>query len=271
MKEFCMFLLAGAAACAVLPAVAEDFAFTYRGRITARGTLPAELSVTYSLYEEENASTPVWTQTKTEFPAANGAFQSVLSGDGLQAAFEDQKARFLGLRLGGPDAPEQFPRQEILAIPLAGCADVVEGAPAANAAFVNAEVGSLAADTFTAGSLVVTNHLAVSGGSLSLPRVEIGEGAKLTIRKEWNSSVVLFGGPPMTATFDENRIIYQDTELFGGASTRGGLLVLTTTDPDMWGEDYTAQCVTVPVGPGVVKMPVNFQGPAAVYFYEFGK
>ncbi|MBQ5476524.1 MAG: hypothetical protein IIT64_01835, partial [Bacteroidaceae bacterium] len=35
-----------------------------------------------------------------ERPSADGAFQSILSGGGLQAAFIDEKARFLGVTLG---------------------------------------------------------------------------------------------------------------------------------------------------------------------------
>ena len=66
----------------------EDFAFVYRGRITAQsGSIPSELRVKYALYKTENGAAPVWTQEKTERPSADGAFQSILSGGGLQAAF----------------------------------------------------------------------------------------------------------------------------------------------------------------------------------------
>ena len=230
MKVFCKLSFVAAAMLSAFPAIAqEDFAFTYRGRITAQQELPEELVVTYSLYTGENDDSPVWTQTKTERPAANGAFQSVISGDGLQSAFENQNARFLGLRLG-TNAVEQYPRQEILAVPLAGYAATVEMAPF-SPNFGHAKVECLEATTLSVGDLAVTNHLAfANGGNLTLENVEVGSGGRLAVKKPANGAVQLFGEAPLAYTNATEGIIAAETILFDGLTAKGGFLLMTTTD-----------------------------------------
>ena len=171
----------------------EDFAFVYRGRITAQsGSIPSELRVKYALYKTENGAAPVWTQEKTERPSADGAFQSILSGGGLQAAFIDEKARFLGVTLG-EGGREQYPRQEVLASPLAFFAERVAEAPA-GATFKDARVESANVETFSVGTLDVTNRLDLGGtGSISLSRAVARNGATLKIRKPQMGHVILFG------------------------------------------------------------------------------
>lgn len=271
MKDFCRLSFILAALAAALPAVAEeDFAFTYRGRITAQQEMPEELEVTYSLYLGEDSAAPVWSQTKTERPAANGAFQSVLSGDGLQSAFQDQKARFLGLRLGGPDAPEQYPRQEIIATPLAGYADAVEMA-SFSPNFVNAKVENLESTSLSAGDLTVTNLLFLAnGGSMTLAQVEGGATGRISVQKPSNGSVQIFDAAPLACTVDTEGIIPGGTLLFDGRMTKGGLLVMSTADYGKWNAEYSAACVTVPLSPGYIALPVDILGPARFWFYEFG-
>lgn len=284
MKDFRKMLLMVVAACAALPAAAdEDFALTYRGRITAQQEMPSELEVTYSLYvrEEDDDASHVWRQTKTERPAANGAFQSVLSGDGLQAAFEDRKARFLGIRLGGTNAPEQYPRQEILAVPLAEYADSADGLPD-SPVFVNATVGTLAAETLTASSLTVTNLLTVSGGnSLRLGNMAPGDGAKLSVRKPANGSVRLFAGEPRTTEIPRSdgqtsgdvtpEYLWPGSVIFPVITGKGGLVMAMTTATSWWNQDYAAPCITWAIGPGETpSAPVQILLPAKFWFYEFG-
>lgn len=271
MKGFCSFLFIAAATCAALPADAdEQFALTYRGRITAQQEMPVELVVTYSLYIGEDDVSPVWTQTKTERPAANGAFQTVLSGNGLQEAFQKENARFLGLRLGGSDAPEQYPRQEIIATPLVDYADAVGMAPF-SPNFVNARVERIETTTFSVGSLVITNTLSFPmSDTLSLGNVLLGDGATLIINKSWLGHVQLFAGPPRNAEFTQQAVYPPGTVLFDGDATKGGLLVITTTDFGQWDQSYAAPCVTIPVAPGVIETPIYIRGPAKFYLYEFG-
>lgn len=271
MKDIFRLVILAAAACATLPAAAEeDFAFTYRGRITAPDALPEALDVTYSLYRSDDDTVPVWTQTKTERPSASGVFQSVLEGDGLQAAFEEQEARFLGIRLGGTNAVEQFPRQQILATPLADFADVVERA-SASPSFEDAAVGTLSAGMLSAGTLTVTDTLTLSDGvNLTLADVTVGENTTLTVKEPTNGTVSLFSGPPHEYAIGTNGLIKAETELFNGAEMKGGLLVFSTSDSDYWDRDYAVPGATVPVAPGVVKVPVPIQGPAKFWFYEFG-
>lgn len=271
MKDICSLLFLAVAACAALPAAAdEDFAFTYRAHITAPGTLPEELDVTYSLYRNDDDTVPVWTQTKTEHPSASGVFQSVLEGDGLQAAFEEQEARFLGIRLGGTNAVEQFPRQEILANPLADFADVVLQA-SASPTFGDVTVGTLAAETLSSGTLSVTDTLTLSDGVvLTLEGVTVGENKTLTVKEPSNGTVTLFSGPPHSYTISTDNLIEAGTELFDGEIMKGGLLVFTTTEDIFVGREYSVPGATVPVAPGVVKTPVPIQGPAEFWFYEFG-
>lgn len=271
MKDICRLLILAAAACAALPAAAEeDFAFTYRGRITAPGAMPVELDVTYSLYRSDDDTVPVWTQTKTECPAANGVFQSVLEGDGLQAAFEEQEARFLGIRLGGTNAVEQFPRQQILATPLADRADVVEQATGFPV-FEDAAVGTLTAGALGAGTLTVTDTLTLPKGvNLTLADVTVGENTTLTVKEPTNGTASLYPALPHECTIDSHDLIDAGTKLFGGAVMKGGLLVFTTLDDVRWRKEYSVPGATVPVAPGVVATPVPIQGPAKFWFYEFG-
>lgn len=275
MKGFCVLLIIAAVAGAALPAAAgEDFALTYRGRITAQHEIPAELEVTYSLYVGEDDARPAWSQTKTEHPAANGAFQSVLSGAGLQAAFEDDKARFLGIRLGGTNAVEQHPRQEIIATPLAGFADAVEMA-SSSPEFVNAKVERLEAATLSVGTLVVTNLLALPyQGSVRMEGVALDDGARLTIQKPSHGAVQLFEelGWPQQVDFplsDGQSCVEAGTTLFP-ATAKGGLVYAITADSTLWNTDYAAPCILWPVGPGAVTAPVKILRPVRFYFYEFG-
>lgn len=284
MKEFRNILIATAvcAACAALPAEAdEDFALTYRGRITAQREMPPELEVTYSLYvgEEDDDASYVWRQTKTEHPAANGAFQSVLSGDGLQAAFKDRKARFLGIQLG-TNRVEQYPRQEILAVPLAEYADTADRLPD-SPEFSQASVGTLGAETLTAASMTVTNLLTLpSGSSLRLETVSPSDGTRLSVRKASKGSVRLFGGEPLATEIPRSdglssgnvspEYIDAGSVIFPVGTEKGGLVMATTTAPSWWDKDCAAPGITWAVGPGEITAPVKILLPAKFWFYEFG-
>ena len=280
MKNIRKLLLMAVAVCAALPAAAEeDFALTYRGRITAQQNMPEELKVTYSLYVGEDDTNSVWSLTKTEHPAANGAFQSVLSGNDLQSAFENDKARFLGIQLG-TNRVEQYPRQEILAVPLSEYADTADGVPDTSA-FDNASVGTLQAETLTAASMKVTNILTLpSGDSLRLGTVTPGDGTRLSVRKPSNGNVRVFGGNVLTREISRSdgkyygsvspEYIASGTAIFTNATTKGGLVMATTTAASWWDQDFAAPCITWPVGPGTITAPVKILLPAKFWFYEFG-
>lgn len=198
MKRLAAFSLAALAA--ALPALAvEEFAFVYRGRITAQsGTVPEELEVRYALYRGENDQTAVWSQTKVERPGANGVFQSVLSGDGLKAAFLDAKARYLGVTLG-TNGVERTPRQEVVAAPLAAYAERVAEAPSGTR-FVEASAKAVRAGTLSAGSLAVTEALDLGGrADLSFGTVSTGAGASIKVAKPLDGHVALFGRTAVAA------------------------------------------------------------------------
>ena len=174
---------------------AEDFAFVYRGRITSESgntAIPSEIQVKYALYKGEYDRTPVWTQTKTEKPSADGAFQSILSGNNLQAAFLDNGAHYLGVTLG--DAPEQTPRQEVLSSPLAKYAERVSVAPH-SASFVEANVRELVANTVNVDSLNITNSLDFCGtGDFAISKLQMGSlRSHVKILKPENGHVEVFG------------------------------------------------------------------------------
>ena len=258
---------------ATLPAFAdEDFAFVYRGRITAQsGVMPEELQVRYALYRGENDATPVWSQTKMEHPSTNGVFQSVLSGNGLQTAFADKKARFLGVTLG-TNGTERTPRQEIIAAPLAEFSDTAADAPA-DPVFVNAAVGRMQGMSMGISSLSVTNRLSLpSTAKFSLQRVAPdANGAahpRIVIQKPQKGHVSLFASAPLRHVISEAGDIPEGTEL-PFPTGHGGFVVAISVNG--WQFPTSAPCITWPTPGGIpVYTPLAIRGPAVFYFYEFG-
>lgn len=262
MKKFFAIAIVCVASLAVC-AEGDDFAFVYRGRISAQsGTIPEELVVTYSLYVGENDTAWVWQQVKTEHPNPDGTFQSVLSGSGLRAAFADSKATFLGIRLR--DDAEQFPRQEILAAPLTDFADAVTDVPS-DPVFVNAAVREVNADTMTVKNLTIANSLTLpSSSNLALGGINVSNNARLTVKKPANGSVSLFSGQPRYWSLPDGIDRGQNLDC---ETSKGGLVVAITDH--MQGYLVDAPCITWPVGPGKLNSPFEISGPVRMYFYEF--
>ena len=131
-------------------------------------------------------------------------------------------------------------------------------------------MGTLAARTLSAETLSVTNGLMLADGvNLTLERVTVGDGATLSVKQPADGGAGLFGGAPHHCSIKGESVIPAGTELFSGSAMKGGFLVISTTNT-FWRADYAAPCVTVPVEPGVVRVPVPIHGPAEFYFYEFG-
>lgn len=248
---------------------AEDYAFVYRGRITSESgntAIPSEIQVKYSLYKGEYDKTPVWTQTKTEKPSAEGAFQSILSGDGLQAAFLDNGAHYLGVTLG--NAPEQTPRQEVLSAPLADYAERVSAAPH-SANFVEANVRELVANTVNVDTLNITNSIDFCGtGSFTVSKVQMGSlRSHVKILKPENGHVEVFGqssvGPISHAKGQQHK----------GELPMGFVTLVASKDPSnnqeaKWGKShvvYIPMIITIPMNKNYLDLPSDADADGKIY------
>ena len=100
MKNLLLSLAVAVCACAY---AADDFAFTYRGRINPVGiTMPGTVDVAFSLYAEPAGGDALWTcEVKDVRTSTNGFFQCQLAGDGLAAAMTAHGARFIGVKITG--------------------------------------------------------------------------------------------------------------------------------------------------------------------------
>lgn len=134
MKAIAAFILATAAAAAP----AQETGIVYQGRVeTIDGTgCGGTFEMTFRIYDQEGAKTPLWTMTAPVETDANGSFQVVFSDAGtidedsgaartIQDLVNDGKANYLGISI--EDCTELSPRQSILPQPRTEQADYAYG------------------------------------------------------------------------------------------------------------------------------------------------
>ena len=268
MKKSLVASVIATLALATAALAAEDYAFVYRGRITSESgntAIPSEIQVKYALYKGEYDTTPVWTQTKTEKPSAEGAFQSILSGDGLQAAFLYSGAHYLGVTLG--NAPEQTPRQEVLSAPLADYAERV-GKPSHSAKFVEANVRELVANTVNVDTLNITNSIDFCGqGDFTISKVQMGSlRSNMKILKPEHGTVDVFGqssvGPIGHAKGQQHK----------GELPMGFVTLVAAKDPSnnkdaKWDHSKVLipMIITIPMNKNYLDLPSNIDADGTIY------
>lgn len=247
---------------------AEDFAFVYRGRITSESgntAIPSEIQVKYSLYKGEYDRTPVWTQTKTEKPSSDGAFQSILSGDGLQAAFLDSSAHYLGVTLGS--APEQTPRQEVLSAPLASHAERVNEI-SLPAKFVEAKVRELVANTVNVDTLNITNSIDFCGqGDFAISKLQMGSlRSHVKILKPEHGTVDVFGQSSV------GPISHTKGQQHKGELPMGFVTLVASKDPSnnqdaKWGKSNVKipTIITIPMNKNYLDLPSDIDADGTIY------
>lgn len=257
MRTICASLLVGA----LCASGADDFAFTYRGRINPRGvTIPETLDVAFSLYAEPMGGTAAWTGTLTVRPATNGFFQCQLSGDGLAAAFTNANARYLGVAIGGE--AEQYPRQEVLATAEADFAATADGLVSGGTAEM-IEASSVTASSFRSVETTISKTLDISGPASAVNVSNLRFSDLGTISLKSSRLSVLKESSPAYYRFSS---MDKGQKMFTAA--RGGFVTMMSTNSFEWDED--ASCITWAVGPGDVVAPFSFSHEVVVYFYSFG-
>ncbi len=123
MKTASMFMVSVLAACAM---AYDDVQVTYRGRLTKNLAAPEAqvVAMTFRLYGKKNDSVASWTATKEVEVNSSGLFQVSLSGNNLAQLIDEGKVNWIGVAVA--DGKEQYPRQELLAAPLAERAEIAE-------------------------------------------------------------------------------------------------------------------------------------------------
>jgi len=263
LLSFVIALCAGAYA-------ADDFAFTYRGRINPSGTtMPHAVDVTFALYAEPAGGEALWSCVVGGVnPSTNGLFQCQLAGDGLADAITTQGARFIGVKIGGGD--EQRPRQEILASPLASRVKRAN-ALADGGSVGRIEASQIEAQTVSLAKTTVAGNLSSGDGSaaLTFDKVALADGGGNSLTMKAGGRFRVFrDAPPLSRSFGEVGI---STVLFTEAENKtGGAVVLKSFYKRDWSYDDGSACITWIVGPGAVKPFFGVGHPVRVYFYPFG-
>jgi hypothetical protein len=123
----------------------------FQGKLTKDGApITSTTSVTFSIFTDAVAGSPIWTETKPITPNENGVFNTLLgdtSKTGLTLVFAGDKKYFASLTIGGV---ELLPRQQLVSVPFAYRAAVAE---------------SLVSDNPNPLYVNVTNASAISGVS----------------------------------------------------------------------------------------------------------
>lgn len=245
---------------------AADFAFVYRGRINPVGVvMPETVDVVFSLYRDAEGGTAEWTARKTVRPNADGLFQCALSGDGLASAFTNVHARYVGVAVGG--GGEQYPRQEVIATPLA------EKAVQAESLMAGGMVGTLEASSFSAQTVTfagvdVRGSLKFDGtnATFTVGQAKFGAGGgSLALKKSPGSVSIFRPAPPESYEFSS---LNTDATMFH--TDVGGVVTLMSKSPDSWRDSDGVPCVTWAVEAGDVHPPFSVGHPVKVYFYPFG-
>lgn len=150
-----------AALAALAASGADDVQVTYRGRLRAAGAAPAEqtLPMEFRLYAAKGSAEASWTMATNVLVDAQGLFQVALRGDGLAAAIDEGRARWIGVSVDG--GKEQYPRQELLAAPSAEKAERAD-ALAAGAEIGEADVGAVESKSLSVEAISI-------GGTSSIP------------------------------------------------------------------------------------------------------
>ncbi len=171
-----MFLVSVLAACAM---AYEDVQITYRGRLTENAEAPEEQTVamTFSLYGGRNDEEASWTATKDVRVNASGLFQAALSGNGLAQVVDSGKANWIGVAVAG--GKEQYPRQQLLAAPLAGRAALAERL-GDSPSVATAKVGRVEATSLMAHGLSIA-------GDVTLPTSSDPVKMRVEMRKAWDT------------------------------------------------------------------------------------
>ena len=268
MKNFLLSLAVAACTCAC---AADDFAFTYRGRINPIGiSMPGTVDVTFSLYAESAGGDALWTGVVNGVrPSTNGFFQCQLAGEGLAEAMTARGARFIGVKIGGGD--EQHPRQEILVAPLASRAQVA-GALTSDGSVGRIETSQIDVQSISLGKTTVSEKLSSGdkANALTIDNISFASdvGASLTL-KAGGGIRVFRDAMPLSKRFDS--VAVSTTTLFSASENQtGGAVVLRSYYKRDFSYQDGAACITWIVGPGEIKPLYNVGHPVYVYFYPFG-
>jgi len=161
MKTVFMFLASILAACAM---AYDDVQVTYRGRLTKNAEEPEAQTVTmtFRLYGGRTDTEASWTAAKEVEVNSSGLFQVSLSGNDLAQLIDSGKANWIGVAVA--DGKEQYPRQQLLAAPLAERAALAERI-GDSPSIATAKVGRVEAKSLMAHELSVTGDVALPSSS----------------------------------------------------------------------------------------------------------
>ena len=157
---------------ATLPTMYDGVQVTYRGRLMLNAAQAGSQTVptTFRLYVNRDDKEAVWTSGSMDIPVDDqGLFQVALRGEGLAAALE-AGAQWIGVTIEGSDESwvgstdggfrEQYPRQELLAAPVAG------QVPVAERLIASPHIVTAAVDRASIDSLALAGKVSVSGNVL---------------------------------------------------------------------------------------------------------